>query len=62
MLDHVLRHIVNDDDANIVHFEVVNGTDVPVSGVQLRVRIRKGAPDEISVEMTAAESARRRCS
>ncbi|WP_237570815.1 hypothetical protein [Mycolicibacterium lacusdiani] len=42
LLDHVLRQIVDDDDANTVHFEVVNDTDDPVSGVQLMVRIRKG--------------------
>lgn len=42
MLDHVPRHVVDDDDANTVHFEVVNDTDDRVSGVQLRVRIHKG--------------------
>lgn len=41
LLDHVLREIVNDDDANTVHFRVRNHTDDPVSGVQLKVRIDK---------------------
>lgn len=42
LMDHVLRQIVNDDDANTVCFQVGNDTDDPVSGVQLMVRIRKG--------------------
>lgn len=42
LMDHVLRQIVDDEDANTVRFRVVNDTDDPVSGVQLRVRIRKG--------------------
>jgi hypothetical protein len=42
LMDHVLRQIVDDDDANTVHFQVVNDTDDPVSGVQLMVRIRTG--------------------
>jgi len=42
LMDHVLRQIVNDDDANTVCFRVANHTDDPVSGVQLVVRIRKG--------------------
>lgn len=42
LLDHVLRQIVDDDDANTVRFQVVNDTDDAVSGVQLMVRIRKG--------------------
>ncbi|WP_170914985.1 MULTISPECIES: RNA-binding domain-containing protein [unclassified Mycobacterium] len=42
LLDYVLREIVNDDDANTVHFRVCNDTDDPVSGVQLKVRIDKG--------------------
>lgn len=42
LMDHVLRQIVNDDDANTVFFQVGNDTDDPVSGVRLMVRIRKG--------------------
>ncbi|SIN36533.1 Uncharacterised protein [Mycobacteroides abscessus subsp. abscessus] len=42
LMDHVLRQIVDDDDANTVHFRVGNDTDDAVSGVQLMVRIRKG--------------------
>ncbi|OLT79695.1 hypothetical protein BKG58_19905 [Mycobacteroides abscessus subsp. abscessus] len=42
LMDHVLRQIVDDDDANTVRFRVVNDTDDAVSGVQLMVRIRKG--------------------
>lgn len=42
LMDHVLRQIVNDDEANTVCFQVGNDTDDPVSGVQLTVRIRKG--------------------
>ena len=40
-MDHVLRQIVDDDDANTVRFRVVNDTDDAVSDVQLMVRIRK---------------------
>ncbi|MCM3898072.1 GPI anchored serine-threonine rich family protein [Gordonia sputi] len=41
LMDHVLRQIVDDDDANTVRFRVVNDTDDAVSDVQLMVRIRK---------------------
>ncbi|MEX3652456.1 hypothetical protein ABFW14_10060 [Mycolicibacterium fortuitum] len=41
LLDHVVRNIVLDDDANTVHFMVGNETDDPVSGMQLTVRIPK---------------------
>lgn len=41
LVEHVLRQIVVDDDANTVHFEVGNDTEDPVAGVQLVVRIRK---------------------
>lgn len=41
LLDNVVRDIVLDDDANAVHFAVVNETDDPVSGVQLTVRVEK---------------------
>lgn len=42
LFDHVLRQIVDDDDANTLHFQVGNDTDDPVSGVQLVIRIPKG--------------------
>lgn len=41
LMDHVLRQIVNDDDANTVRFQVGNDTDDPVSRVQLLARIPK---------------------
>lgn len=39
LLDHIVKDIVVDHDANTVHFQVGNETDDPISGAQLTVRV-----------------------